>query len=130
MAPFGKIAGIEFSQESDAPLLSESEELHLEGAPQLLPGSRCQTAGLRIAEKHPYRFLDCGQLDRFNVVFAAESGLLVFASKEFSLLPGLGFCRDVESAYAAGKCPVKPLGTVAIAVVGVVFLRTFGWWRV
>lgn len=67
-------------------LLSESEELHFEEAPQLLPGSRCQTAGLGIAEKDPYRFLDSGQLDGFYVVFAAESGLLVFASKEFGLL--------------------------------------------
>lgn len=121
LPPFRKIAGIEFSQESDAPLLSKSEELHFEEAPQLLPGNRCQTAGLRIAEKDPYRFLDSGQLGGFYVVFAAECGLLVFASEEVGLLPGLGFCRDPESACAAGKCPVKPLGTAATAVVGIVF---------
>jgi len=123
LPPFGKIAGIEFSQECDAPLLSKSEELNFEEAPQLLPGSRCQTASLRVAEKDPYRFSDSGQLDGFYVVFPAESGLLVFASKEFGLLPGLGFCRDAESACAARKCSVKPLGTAATAVVGIVFLR-------
>src|SRR5579862_282737 len=126
LPPLCKIAGIEFSQESDAPFLSESEELHLEEAPQLLPRSRCQAAGLSIAEEDTDRLLDCSQLGRFYVVFAAESGLLVFASEEFGLLPGFGFCRGAESASAAGKSPVKPLWTAATAVVGIVFLRAIG----
>jgi hypothetical protein len=97
----------------------------MEDAAQLLQGSRSQTARLGIGEEDAYSFLHSWHLCWLQVL-STESGVLVFAGEEFCLFPGLRFRRGSKAPGTTGKSTVKPLGTAAAAIGGIIFLRTIG----